>query len=68
MEEAERAADILDDCGADDVDELANQFGYTNTRNMDTGENSMGNSSGNSARMRSRIFDRKLNDDSRLRD
>ncbi len=31
-EEAERAADILDDCGAVDVDERAAQYGYTNTR------------------------------------
>jgi stress response protein YsnF len=34
-EEAEDAADILDDCGAVDVDERANQYGYTNTRNTE---------------------------------
>jgi uncharacterized protein (TIGR02271 family) len=37
-EEAERAADILDDCGAVDVDERAAQYGYANTRSEGTGE------------------------------
>jgi stress response protein YsnF len=34
-EEAERAADILDDCGAVDVDERASQYGYENTRSTE---------------------------------
>lgn len=34
-EEAERAADILDNCGAVDVDERAAQYGYANTRNTE---------------------------------
>jgi stress response protein YsnF len=37
-EEAERAADILDDCGAVDVDERAKQYGYSNTRNEGMGD------------------------------
>lgn len=37
-EEAERAADILDDCGAVDVDERSAQYGYANTRAEGTGE------------------------------
>jgi len=39
--EAEKAADILDDCGAVDVDERASRLGYTNTRSegMGTREN-----------------------------
>ena len=32
-EQAERAADLLDECGAIDVDEKASQLGYANTRN-----------------------------------
>lgn len=32
-DEAEEAADILDDCGAVDVDERAAQYGYTSNRN-----------------------------------
>jgi stress response protein YsnF len=35
-EEAEAAADILDDCGAVDVDERASQYGFTNTRSAET--------------------------------
>jgi uncharacterized protein (TIGR02271 family) len=34
-DEAETAADILDDCGAVDVDEKATQFGYANTRSTE---------------------------------
>jgi len=37
-EEAERAADILDNCGAVDVDERASQYGYANTRSEGMGE------------------------------
>ncbi len=36
-EEAERAADLLDEYGAIDVDEKAAQVGYTNTRNETMG-------------------------------
>ena len=32
-EEAEKAAEILDECGAVDVDERAQQYGYANTNN-----------------------------------
>lgn len=34
-DEAETAADILDDCGAVDVDERAAQYGYTNTQSTE---------------------------------
>jgi stress response protein YsnF len=34
-EEAERAADILDDCGAVDVDERSAQYGFANTRSAE---------------------------------
>ncbi len=37
-EEAERAAEILDDCGAVDVDERAVQSGYNNTRSTEGSE------------------------------
>ena len=63
-EEAERAAAILDDCGADDVDERAEQSGYSNTRSMDTGNNLARSGAG----MRSRIIDRRIDDNYRLRD
>ena len=55
-EEAERAADILDHSGALDVDERGSQPGYSPT-----------NTSGN-RRSRSRIVNRKLDDNMRLRD
>jgi len=35
-EEAEQAADILDDCGAVDVDERASQYGYSSSAGTDT--------------------------------
>lgn len=34
-DEAEAAAEILDDCGAIDVDERASEYGYTNTRSSE---------------------------------
>lgn len=37
QEEAERAADILDDAGAVDVDERSASYGYEHTRTTDTG-------------------------------
>jgi uncharacterized protein (TIGR02271 family) len=37
-DEAEMAADILDDCGAVDVDERSSQLGVTNTRSEGMGE------------------------------
>ena len=75
-EEAERAAEILDDCGAVDVDEKASQYGYANTRSTGdlsgrsnaSGDLTSGNRTGSgSARMRSRIFDRVVDDNRRLR-
>ena len=63
-EEAERAAGILDACGADDVDERAEQSGYSNNRTMGTGENLTRSGAG----MRSRIIDRRMDDEYRLRD
>lgn len=77
-EQAETAADELDDCGAVDVDEHGRQSGFAsyggnagNTAGSDISrqENSgterelMGN-----IRSRSRIVDRSLNEDNRLRD
>jgi stress response protein YsnF len=38
-DEADTAADILDDCGAIDVDERAAQYGYTRTGSTDSMEN-----------------------------
>jgi hypothetical protein len=75
-EEAEQAADILDDCGAVNVDERASQYGYTSSQSGtmsgtsdSIGEQGGGNLSGRSdARLRSRIFDRRIEDDNlRLR-
>jgi stress response protein YsnF len=37
-DEAEMAADVLDDCGAVDVDEKASKLGYTNTRSEGMGD------------------------------
>jgi hypothetical protein len=102
-QEAEAAAEIMDDCGAVDVDERASQSGYTrdsgymgsrsNTSGQSGmtggsnmgGQSSMGDQSnmggqsnmpgnmnqnpGNrNSGMRSRIIDRRLDDDKRLRD
>lgn len=54
-DEAERAADIMDDCGAIDVDERSTQYGYSS------------HSTEGRAGMRSRIVDRPLEDRMRLR-
>ncbi|HEU4472698.1 MAG TPA: hypothetical protein VFR58_16500 [Flavisolibacter sp.] len=65
-EEAERAADILDECGAVDVDERSTQYGFASSRNA-----GMGNSterSGSGMRSRSFIVDRSIDDSDRLRD
>ena len=102
-QEAEAAAEIMDDCGAVDVNERASQSGYTGRSgqmggqsNMSgqsnrsgqsnvTGQSNMGgqsNQGGQSSTpgsmnqnpgnrnsgMRSRIIDRRLDDDMRLRD
>lgn len=76
-EEAEHAANILDECGAVDVDEKASQYGYSDAQGLGrSGEasnlsstDSLGQRSGDEgARFRSRIFDRRLNDDMRLRE
>lgn len=58
-EEAERVADILDDCGAVDVNEKAKQYGYTGT-SQSREENNVG--------LRSRIVDRSVDEERRLRD
>jgi hypothetical protein len=66
-EEAERAADILDDCGAVDVDERSTQYGYTSTRNTE-GMGDRSNVTGGGMRMRSRIVDRSVDEQYRLRE
>jgi len=74
-EEAERVAEILDECGAVDVDEKATQYGYSNTRGTsgmsertNISDNIAGErTSSGSSRMRSRIFDRRIDDGMRLR-
>lgn len=75
-EEAERAAEIMDDCGAMDVDKKASESGYSGsssssdrlsgntTGSMTSNENP---GSGNPG-LRSRIFDRRLDENNRLRD
>lgn len=71
-EEAERAAEILDDCGATDVDKKASDFGYSgsasgqgsNVRGSMTTNENVGSNSGK----RSRIFDGRMDDNRRLRD
>lgn len=61
-EEAELAADILDDCGATDVDKKASESGYLATGTA--GEDSdIRSTSGNS-----RIFESRLDENRRLRD
>jgi hypothetical protein len=65
-EEAERAADILDDCGAVDVDERSTQYGFNSTRSNET--DSIGGLGSGSTRPRSFIVDRRIEDTNRLRD
>jgi hypothetical protein len=65
QEEAERAADVLDECGAVNVNERANQSGYSSS-NLSSGAQSTGESA--TARLRSRIVDRSVEDHIRLRD
>jgi hypothetical protein len=66
-DEAERAADILDDAGAFDVDERASQYGFTHTRSTgDVGERH--NTAAGGQRQRSRIYERRIEDRYRLRD
>lgn len=60
-EEAERAADIMDDCGAVDVNERATQYGYAGSSAQRMGDSS-------SSRLRSRIIDRSVDEQRRLRD
>jgi hypothetical protein len=77
-EEAERAADILDDAGAVDVDERAKQSGYTHTRSTEglgdrqsisgRRDADLSTGSGSSLRRRSRIIDRSIDEQRRLRD
>ena len=56
-EEAEIIAEILDDCGAVDVNERASQSGYT----------SSSKAADDSSGLRSRIFDKRLEENQRLR-
>jgi hypothetical protein len=63
-EEAERAADILDDCGAVDVDERASQSGYAGLER--SASQRLQESS--ASRFKSRIVDRPIDEHRRLRD
>ncbi|HEX2533556.1 MAG TPA: hypothetical protein VHK69_07465, partial [Chitinophagaceae bacterium] len=83
---ADEAADVLDDCGAIDVDEHAGQAGYTGSNTRSEGIGGTLENAGNSisgaidnlgdrlrgenrgSRSRSRIIDRSVDDDYRLRD
>lgn len=67
-EEADWAADILDDCGAVDVDERASQYGFTNTRSAEGMGDRQNTASTSGMRMRSRIVDSTIEDRYRLRD
>jgi hypothetical protein len=62
-DEAEAAADILDDAGAIDVDERSSQYGYTSSQRTGEGENL----SSERMRMRSRIVENRVEDRLRLR-
>ena len=64
--EAEAAAEIMDDCGAVDVNERASQTGYT-ARNINrmTEQRNIGNTGNN---WRSRIIQRPVQNQYRLRD
>lgn len=64
-DEAEKAADILDDAGAVDVDERASKLGYTNTRSQGVGMRT--NVSNERGGMRSRIVERRIDEHVRLR-
>jgi len=79
---AEEAADVLDDCGAIDVDEHAAQSGYSGSRTRSDsmrdvssdrettslGEEQLRSGMGTEGnRWRSRIIDRSIDDDYRLR-
>lgn len=72
--EAERAAEIMDDCGAIDVDKKASESGYTSTgmyneRSSEPGYiSSNENADRDATGLRSRIFDRRLDQTRRLRD
>jgi hypothetical protein len=82
---AEEAADVLDDCGAIDVDEHASRSGYTGRSARTEGVNDLSsdrgtirrgedhleersNRVGGQYKRRSRIIDRTIDDDFRLRD
>jgi hypothetical protein len=68
-EEAESAADILDDCGAVDVDERASQYGFSGTRSTErTAGRQSTSARGGGTRMRSRIIDRPVAEQFRLRE
>ena len=63
--EAEIAAEVMDDCGAVDVNERATQTGYTGriSKNMNERDNQ-----GNAGNYRSRIVGRSVENQYRLRD
>jgi hypothetical protein len=79
-EEAERAADLLDDCGAIDVDERSAQYGYTSASSSpDREERTIPNIQENielgkrevergGARVRCRIVERPVEESVRLRE
>jgi hypothetical protein len=62
-EEAERAAEIMDDCGAMDVDKKASE-----SEGLSGSSTSERSNVGSSNSMRSRIFDGRLNENYRLKD
>ena len=64
QDEAERAAEILDDCGAADVNERAEKYGYAGSASSAT----QGSLERGSSSSRSRIVERSVDDHLRLRD
>ena len=66
-DDAERAADILDNCGAVDVDEKATSYGYTSGTSSKKRTDLESGTRGNSG-TRSRIINRPISDDIRLRE
>jgi hypothetical protein len=67
-DEAEMAADLLDDAGAVDVDERASRLGYTNTRSEGMGTRTGVSNERGSMRGRSFIVERPVEEHIRLRD
>lgn len=71
-DEAETAADILDDCGAIDVDERAQRYGFEKTSGTIANEASSSTVQdtleGRGSRIRSRIVERPVDENIRLRE